>query len=61
MNQKQKLALFKGCYKADFTADIYTGLLSGSFFRGAMLGYRDALADLGLLTEYEEWKSQQEG
>ena len=61
MDRKQKLALFEGCYKADFTADIFTGLPSGSFFRGAMLGYRDALADLGLLSEYEEWKAQQEG
>ena len=29
MNRKQKLALFVGCYKADFSADFYEESPSG--------------------------------
>lgn len=60
MNRKQKLALFVACYKADFSADFYEESPSGSFHRGVMLGYRSALVDLGLLSTYEKWKSEQE-
>lgn len=61
MNQKQKLALFEGCYDADRKADKYRQTHLEALYKGEALGYQDALATLELLSDYEEWKLQQEG
>lgn len=62
MNQKQKLALFADCYRAEIYAAIPQQLLTVECFsRGVSQGRMDVLRCLGLLTDYEEWKSQQEG
>lgn len=56
MNKKQKLALFEECRKADK----YKGVLQEYFYKGISLGFRSALATLGILHHYEMWKSEQE-
>lgn len=61
MNRKQKLALFEGCYDAEHKAIVRKDIPIEMLCKGISLGYRTALADSGLLTEYEKWKSQQEG
>ena len=61
MNQKQKLALFEGCYAAERKADKSRPNHLAALYKGEALGYQDALATLELLSDYEEWKSQQEG
>lgn len=61
MDRKQKLALFEGCYTAERKADKYRQTHLDNLYKGVSLGYQDALATLELLSDYEEWKSQQEG
>ncbi|MUU08122.1 MAG: hypothetical protein EP149_10865 [Phascolarctobacterium sp.] len=61
MDRKQKLALFEGCYAAELKADKYQQTHLDALYKGEALGYQDALVTLELLSDYEEWKSQQEG
>lgn len=61
MNKKQKLTLFEDCYSADTEADKYKGVFQEYFYKGISLGFRSALATLGILHHYEAWKSEQEG
>ena len=60
MNEKQKLALFEECRKADTKADKYKGVLQEYFYKGISVGFQSALATLGILHHYEMWKSEQE-
>lgn len=61
MDRKQKLALFEGCYTAERKAGKYRQTLLYALYKAEALGYQDALATLDILSDYEEWKSQQEG
>lgn len=61
MDKKQKFALFEGCYAAERKADKYRQTLLYALYKAEALGYQDALATLDILSDYEEWKSQQEG
>lgn len=61
MDRKQKLALFEGCYAAERKVDKYRQTHLDALYKGEALGYQNALATLGLLSEHEKWKSQQEG
>lgn len=61
MDRKQKLALFENYYAAEITAAIPQSWDARCFCRGVSTGWMDALRCLGLLNEYEKWKSQQEG
>ena len=48
MEQKQKLALFEGCYAAERKADKYRQTHLDALYKGESLGYQDAIATLEL-------------
>lgn len=60
MRKKQNFALFEECYKVDTEADKYKGTFQEYFYRGISLGFRSALATLGILHHYEAWKKENE-
>lgn len=61
MDEKRKLALFEDYYSAERTAAMPQSWDAKCFCRGVSTGWMDALRCLGLLNEYEAWKSEQEG
>lgn len=61
MDRKQKLELFENYYAAERTAAMPYPPDAQCFYRGVSMGWLDALLCLGLFSEYEKWKSQQEG